>query len=72
MKQKTTLDWSSLNLKQMYTSKLPITKAKKTDLLELLKLKVIPEDYVNFIEEIPTANRTMNVASDYDEEEDAM
>uniref|UniRef100_A0A6P7GN78 Uncharacterized protein LOC114344462 n=1 Tax=Diabrotica virgifera virgifera TaxID=50390 RepID=A0A6P7GN78_DIAVI len=57
--------WESIILNRKYTSRLPISQKKKKDLVFLLEKKVIPEDYENFIKEIPqTKEPTVLNASD--------
>ncbi|CAH1107460.1 unnamed protein product [Psylliodes chrysocephalus] len=58
-----------VSLEQQYTSLLPISNAKKHDLLCLLREKVIPGDYKNFVEMLPTAVEAIDIVpseSDYE------
>nr|XP_023020943.1 uncharacterized protein LOC111509421 [Leptinotarsa decemlineata] len=62
---------NDVHLEQQYSSILPISNAKKHDLLCLLRQKVIPEDYRNFVETLPTAvGATDIVPSDSEYETD--
>lgn len=57
-------DWVSIDLKPAYTKQIPISEAKKKDLLYLLEMKIIPPDYKHYIEAIPSTSRPKGNSSD--------
>lgn len=63
MGSKESLDWNLINLRQKYETPLPISKAKKKDLLYLLKTGVIPETYSMFFSNLPASEKAKDVAS---------
>nr|CAH7758215.1 unnamed protein product [Callosobruchus chinensis] len=48
--------WDSLDLKQKYNNRLPISDKKKDDLLYLLNKETIPTDYADFINNLPSTS----------------
>ncbi|CAB3229541.1 unnamed protein product [Arctia plantaginis] len=46
---------NSITLKQLYLNPLPISEAKKRDLLSLCTKKIIPEEYHGWYSSLPTA-----------------
>ncbi len=58
--QKTT--WTDLNLKKKYSAQLPLSLAKKKDLLNLLRKGVIPNEYSSFYNSLPAGTGTTDEA----------
>lgn len=62
--------WDSIILSSKYAEKLPISEAKKKDLNYLLATKIIPSDYKNFYDELPTTKKSnLQVPSDEEDTE---
>lgn len=57
-------DWKNIVLKPAYTKQMPISEAKKNDLLFLLEKRIIPPDYTNYIKSIPSTSRPKGNSSD--------
>lgn len=53
--------WSAINLKCKYSKPNPISSTKKDDLLFLLTKGVIPSDYKNFIENLPSSSSDLKI-----------
>jgi len=64
---------ASLHIKPAYNTRLPISTAKKKDLLYLLKTKVIPESYANFYNDLPSStNQPDRLPEPSNEEEECV
>jgi len=48
--------WESINIPKKYNEQLPVSLAKKRDLMNLIKKGVIPQDYFSFFDNLPSAN----------------
>jgi len=48
--------WESINIPKKYNEQLPVSLAKKRDLMNLTKKGVIPQDYFSFFDNLPSAN----------------
>ncbi|CAH2101034.1 unnamed protein product [Euphydryas editha] len=57
-------------LKKAYKSQIPISKAKKKDLMALLKDVVIPQDYIDYYTNIPPINEENIINDGSDSESD--
>lgn len=64
------LNWDLIELCPKYQSLIPISNAKKNDLLCLLKTGVIPNCYSAFINDIPASAKSKDVVPYYIEGED--
>lgn len=67
-----TLSWNNIILRSKYDSMLPVSLAKKKDLLGLLKKGVIPREYSTFYQELPLSTGVKDYVvweHDYNEEE---
>jgi len=58
------IDWDNIVLKPAYTKPMPISEAKKNDLLFLLEKRIIPPEYTNYIKSIPSTSRPKGNSSD--------
>lgn len=52
-------NWTSLELYNKYTQRLPVSEKKKDDLLSLLRAGIIPNDYSQYINDIPSTSRPL-------------
>lgn len=63
--------WDKITLKKKYQSVLPISMAKKRDLIKLLKKGIIPQDYATFYEKLHSSAKVTDKAvwdREFDEE----
>lgn len=62
MNCKQTLTWDMVDLPKKYSTNVPISKAKKKDLLYLLKEGVIPTVYTEFYSRLPMSDKANDLA----------
>jgi hypothetical protein len=65
----TTCNVALLPLELAYTSRMPISKAKKNDLLQLLQTRVIPVQYTEFYALLPSSDDQVDRLAEPDAEE---
>lgn len=56
-KKKKIISWETLALTKKYEKRLPISEAKKKDLLYLLSKHIIPHAYKNYFESLPSSKK---------------
>lgn len=64
------LSWDLIRISPKYNSLIPVSKAKKKDLLSLLKSGVIPNCYADFITNIPSTEEAKDIVPYIVENED--
>lgn len=64
------LSWDLITISPKYNSLIPVSKAKKKDLLSLLKSGVIPNCYADFITNIPSTEEAKDIVPYIVENED--
>lgn len=62
--------WDSVELIKKYNSRLPVSQKKKQDLIALLTSQIIPNDYSQFINDIPEAKDNTTLQEDGNEDSD--
>ncbi|KAG8245569.1 hypothetical protein J6590_103444, partial [Homalodisca vitripennis] len=68
----TPLVWEQQLLSPKYTEPIPVSSAKKKDLMYLLKAGVIPEAYTHFVTEIPSSGLARDIVPYVVEEEEGI